>query len=724
MTGLLRNTALAVAAALVLAVPAHAYEYRVPILIQDEDDLNELYFSKDITEEERDRLVILYRDPLDPNTADRDELYDLPGLTYAMVDAIIDRRDDKPFTRISQLKKVAGITPEIYTQLNSFIRIVPRAKKGDREKLHGKITVKAIDRISDSDDDYPEGYIRAQAKSKDRKYQFGAAVVGLNSVWTPTYKTAPKTYWNFSQDGDPKYLGDGVTPDTDTADRYLLTDGEALLPSWPKVYAMVQSGKVQAIAGSYRVGFGQRIVLDNSGRSNPHGFKPDLEIYEGESGFGISKGFFGAAGTYTDIKVGKLDMDATAFFSWWRYDQNQYRLKHKVEGVGGDELESYTVLTPYKTVQGVKYHRKLSHVTLPSAYSETIGGGNVTLNLDSKSRIGLTGYVAKTGFHLDDPDTVFARHEKFPERDLFYAAGADFAWAYRDFQLFGEAGMMDNSSYAGTVRGIAELGDVILETSYRYLPYDFDNPHSRAYSMSDQFEGDTDKGEQGVMFTAKYRVAKWLTLRIDEDIWQATRWADDDEKEVFGDKEKPWRMETYLRVEIKPTSKLRIGTFVQFNDKDLSESSRDESYSDTYGAGEKYQWGLQLANRFTKNTALWAYYKLGFEDAALGDAYQKRHYGTLKFTTRPLKLMDFAIRAKYLKGELEELQGTTREHFMEGYVQVGLHFNKEWKLALRGMLRQDILESDPETDESLSFSDGLSEGDTEIFWKAMLDYKF
>jgi hypothetical protein len=121
---------------------------------------------------------------------------------------------------------------------------------------------------------------------------------------------------------------------------------------------------------------------------------------------------------------------------------------------------------------------------------------------------------------------------------------------------------------------------------------------------------------------------------------------------------------------------------------------------------------------------VWLYYKLALEDANLADTFQKSHYITAKFATRPWKWLGFAARAKYLKGELEELQGATREHFLEGYFQVNTWVRPDLQVGLRGMLHQDIIDKDPVTEEDLSFSDGLSEGEMLIYWKAMVEWVF
>ncbi|HEY0137003.1 MAG TPA: hypothetical protein VGB85_23130, partial [Nannocystis sp.] len=91
----------AIAAALALAslTPsvATAAEYETFVDIDDEDDLVELNAAGDISEETFDTLVELLRRGVNLNAARREELYTLPNLSYAEVDAIIRYRTEVGF---------------------------------------------------------------------------------------------------------------------------------------------------------------------------------------------------------------------------------------------------------------------------------------------------------------------------------------------------------------------------------------------------------------------------------------------------------------------------------------------------------------------------------------------------------------------------------------------------------------------------------------------------
>lgn len=689
---------------------ARAYEYRVPILVQDETDIEELYLAGDITEEERDRLLDLQQEPIDLNTASRTALYELPGLTWDMVDIILKERKKAPFRDVSELSRIPGIDDFLLEQIQPFARVAQPTSSGkkDRQVLHGKLRLRGVDQFRDDEGNAPESYLKVEG-TYGKGLRFGALVRSENSIAPPTFRSAlegdmPATVWSFDQDGNPRSLDGGLSPsDTEVYDMWLQTTGDQYTVAWPKAYLQADSpGRLNGatfriLAGSYRVGFGQRLVLDNSGRTNPQGFIPDLAIYESLDSFRPFNGFTGLAATMQGLDLGFLTLDTTAFFSWWRYDVYQYDLHHESAELGEGTSESYAVLTPYRSI----YYRKLSYQTLPRAMTETLGGANIGLDWGKSLHIGITGYLSTVGFELGDHQTIFANSSKYPNRSSFGAFGSDLALSLDPVQAFAEVAMTDQGDPAAMARLLAELGPVILETSYRYYSSSFDNPHSRGYAMADEYLGDRDKGEQGVLLTARYRPFEHLSLRTDVDLWKADLY--DSDHAVTS---QAWKAETYARIDVVPLKTLVLGTFLQFDDKNLLSQEEDRDYA---ADGRKIQWGFQASWRVAASTQLWLYYKIPVYEAGLeSGAWQKDHYATLKFSTRPFRSLTLAGRLKYFKGELETLQGDTREHYVEGYLQAGVYLTPKWIVTGRAMLTH--------------FIDDAYEDD--IFWKAGVEWTF
>ena len=735
-----------VAALLLLVVPAGAREYRVPILVDTEDDILELYYADDITTEERDLLLRLLADPLDINEASRNELYDLPDLTYDLVDEIIAARSEKRFSRVSNLKKVPGITAHIYRQIQPFVKHVSlrkKPKKGAPKDLKGTFRYQVVDRIKEGDTKLPEMALRGRAQGFEG-FKAGFAMVLENGVGAVSWRDAyagdlPADLWKVKYPTGQLQCDTGTGPyncgsgDVQNAvfedkplDRYLVTDGEHYRVPWPKIYVSAERGRWRLVAGSYKIGFGQRLVLDNTGRDKPHGFVGDNTTYTSEDGVRMSPDFMGLAGSY-DIGLGEgLSLEVSPFFSWWRYDTYQINLNHEDELTG--ERESYTTVSK---VGGTPYYRKHYFVTYPQAYDELVGGGNVSFKWGSRSHVGITGFGSMVGFNLEDEDTVFSPSSGYPvDRTRFAAFGLDAAVEVgADATIYGEVASTEQFSsdaMAATLRAVWERKPLEIDFSARYLGDDYDNPHARGISMSDQWMGSADRGEAGFRLDASWKVAKWLRLRLGEDVWRAARW-NDPSPTVANPEEKThfWRNETYLRVDGYPFDWWAMGVYGLYRDNDLGaagwtwiDPNGDEEGMDYAYNGTQWRVGAQTNFTPLKWLRLDLYYQAKFfheKKLSLEKELQKGHYTYFKVRVKPLDWLTVSARAKYFKGELAAEEGATSggEEYAEGYLQCEVKPMKGVAIggrgAMRGFLHQN---ADGETPP------------TEYFWRASVAYSF
>ena len=138
-----------------------------------------------------------------------------------------------------------------------------------------------------------------------------------------------------------------------------------------------------------------------------------------------------------------------------------------------------------------------------------------------------------------------------------------------------------------------------------------------------------------------------------------------------------------------------------------------------------------------KKLSLWGYYKISLYDAGLGvadpdkgreaksgwDGFQKDHYFTLKAAWQALAWLEIVARGKYFKGELETMTGSSREHYLEWYLQATADVTRDLSFGLRGMLVENLTEEEDPLGEKELFWYALPE-DREWFWKAQVEYKF
>src|SRR5262245_26628550 len=108
---------------MVVARPAHAIPYESFIDVDDEGDLQDLLAAGTITEDTYDELVDLLSNGVDLSTADRQELYTLPNLTYDDVDAIIAYRELQKgrITNPAELVTAGALSEEKLLAISAFI---------------------------------------------------------------------------------------------------------------------------------------------------------------------------------------------------------------------------------------------------------------------------------------------------------------------------------------------------------------------------------------------------------------------------------------------------------------------------------------------------------------------------------------------------------------------------------------------------------------------------
>ena len=135
-------TILAVFSLLSLAPFILGYDYGVDLSdVESEDDLGDLagewdydlgeYVDGEITNEEYEILKDLFDNKVNLNTADRDELYNLPEISYTLADKIIEYREKYGFFKSKEeVKNVPEITPETYGQIEPFIEVREKRVSG------------------------------------------------------------------------------------------------------------------------------------------------------------------------------------------------------------------------------------------------------------------------------------------------------------------------------------------------------------------------------------------------------------------------------------------------------------------------------------------------------------------------------------------------------------------------------------------------------------------
>jgi hypothetical protein len=616
--GVLPPTLLAV---LLLATPSptRAAPYDVDIEIFDETDIDQLYYDGDIDEDTRDRLMTMFLSKVDLNLATRDELYDLPGFTFEMADAVIAARTKRPFERVEELASVEGVTPEIYDQSLPFITV---STETGPKKWNAEVKIGAV---GHTESDGPAFFLRGKTTF------LGHAGAGFLLDVRPMIGAVHDAPPGGSFSASPERLRFG--PDA--------------------FFAYWDGPRFAGILGSYRIGYGLRVTLDNTRKQVPHGWISSQDFTENNLTGHLTPidGFLGAAVRVKRIDLGKGWLDLTAFGSASPRDIYYTDLYYSRSSGAPFLIDSATVDDPTPKSLFCDYP------TLQNFMLEILGGGNATYFINQRSSVGFTGYGAKYHFLAEADGLRPGTSSRWPvDRSVWGAWGAftKFGWGHYDFGL--EATLTDKAKPGILAMAwIEPVKNVSIIPSFRYYDPDFDNPYARSEAEMDEFMGIRARDELGGRVKVNWKALSWLRLYTDLDVW----WhkypglnCDPEEQ----DQDNPLYCESSVDTSmIHPTvdlslifrsiffvtGKERITLWLNYRDRDLSKEGRDRSYAyyrtstTDYSGGSKLAWSFQATTSRIPRVLVQAMFKQYLEDTpTLASTFDHSWYVWLRISAK------------------------------------------------------------------------------------------
>ncbi|HUH05128.1 MAG TPA: helix-hairpin-helix domain-containing protein [Kofleriaceae bacterium] len=587
---------LVIAAALMMTRSVRAEQYDVFIDIETEEDLYELFTSGQIDETTFNLLVSLYQRGVDLNEATREELYALPNLNLGEVDQIIAYRDEAGWIADPANLAINGIISE-----QQLLAIAPFLRLRDRNLPAYAVDglVRAQTRWSTEDDRIPPMALLARVATYKHLRVGVAATLTRNRLGEVVY--------------DPNR--DALSAAPHSSQVHL-----------PKAYAFWSTDDWDAIAGTYRIGFGQRLTFDNTDQSLPNGIYPDdelrrstdltreckesrgeLQITPCDTNVYVTPDFawtdrlLGVAVGLKRIPAGPGILQTYGFFSMQPKGIYQYELydPDQCADPRDDSDPACSAPTVYRRQDDpLAPTSRYSFSTLPDMYREMVAGGNVTFHASPRVRFGMTGYGANVTWLTEGLDLGFQEWSRTPYGGRFGAVGFDLAWggpAWLD--LFAEVARSFDSM--GEERGVG-LGAITravitwdrneIEASLRYYDQGFANPYARPISAADELDGLRARDEAGgrVRYTA--RPNRRTNLRANLDLWHSPS-------------QDQLAMLAYLRGDIDLDRRTRVGAWTQYQDKGLNKDVANECFEvsieeDERGepircSGQKWQWAAQ-----------------------------------------------------------------------------------------------------------------------------------
>ena len=666
---------------------ARAIEYELFIDIEEEEDLYDLLITEQITEQTFDELVDILRQGVDLNIATRDKLYALPNLTYEHVDKILAYRAEAGRINDPRDLVAADVIPErILLSIAPFLVLGGEHAKAPLRGARGFVRYRTV--WSNGDTKVPPMLLQGRVNTARHLTIGGAVILDRNRIAPPVW--------------DPNRNA-------------LTSTGEQVRPRVAKVFARWETDKWGIIGGTYRIGFGQRLVFDTSGRYTPNGFYLDDTIVRnpwlqrrcrrsageldqspctGEAGaeyhtpdFRVPEGMRGVAVGFKHAELPKGWMQGYTWFSSMNRSIYQYQIYNR--DVCEDPRSSDPMCSAphvYQTGDDpLAPTERHAYQVLPNMYNEHLGGANFAYWYDKRTHVGVTGYGATAQWLVDGADLDFQNWSRFPHNGPWGAVGADASWGRKWADFFLEVAHSFDSQVAEGTGGPAVIArhtatfDVHeVEVSARYYDEKYANPYARAISAPDQFDGLRTRDELGGRLRYNAFLAKRLSLRSFFDMWTQPS-------------NRQPKLRTFVRADVHATKWFAPGAWVEYQNRDLQTQGRDNCFlrrgslastADTdllfeddvtrrpeQCRGER----ISLTGRTRFDPHKRVYFTLQYRHNILDDrGYDDRFQQDIAFfallSTNPVDPLRIRLRVRY---DFEDI--STRERFMEAiwsYVEV------------------------------------------------------
>ena len=517
-------------------------------------------------------------------------------LPAATCDAFVQyRARHGAFARLDDLLQVPGLTTATLAAMTAFVTLDPpwgTAGSGERlspsttarvgsvwKRGGGNVVAAADNTVAPTIG--PQSFVEAQVEG-------GNAGAGLLA----TYREHTRAYWDRGR-------GQLVTGSRPSAPELTLDE----------LYARGAYQHWQVLLGSFDASFGERLVFATTPRRERQGaYAPDGVTDDLQRGrLRVADGLFGVAVSVEAVPVVGGWVDATLFGSrqdlgmpqvngiWYGYDDDTSpRCTSSAACKPG-----YTCDVLLKTCRSTAVYSanapaldpatgnpsaSYRYVTFDDAFRETLVGASVTLNLDENARIGVTAYHASTEILLAKPARArFAPSARYPNTPAFTALGASGRWRCGAGTVAGEYAYFEggHAAYLRATLGSAPVGEVIL--ALRYYDARYANPHGHAEAEPDLELGLEARNEMGARVGGVLTRLQRLRLTSDADVWRQVQGASYDSAGRLHWLWTPaaaFNLRLRQRLTYDLSARDGVYVFVQYNNKDLTENGRGESYED------------------------------------------------------------------------------------------------------------------------------------------------
>jgi len=524
---LLRRTLVLTGLLLLAPRNAAAVQYEIFVDVENEEDLYDLLVTGQISESSFNALLLLHQTRIELNRASRQQLYLLPNLDYGHVDRILAfRREAEAIDGLDDLVAAGVLSVELSESLRAFV--VVSAPETPKTQTDGFVRIQArwsgrYDRLP------PAAAIQARIRSLRN--------LDIGLVAALTRNTLRRIRW------DPNRGA-------------LSADAEGVRFEVPKLYVEWEDDDWEIVAGTYRIGFGQRLTFDVTDQVTPNGVFGDYELRRNnELGLRCRRAAgelaespcpkdrvarvtpdFEWTNRLTGVALGLKRLSAgPGWFQVYAWGSYQVHRIPQIEVVDADRCadprqdEDAACSAPpvyVRTGNPAVPASTATYATLPLMYAEGLAGANLSHFWNARAHVGITGYGSVPRWLVQGVELGFQEIARKPFGGAFGAVGIDGAIGLGRVDLFGEVTRSFDSQTGGgggygvIVRSVTTLPTTMLDVSARYYGSSYINPYARSVSAPDEADGLRVRDEAGLRLRAVTQLGRRVGLRTLADAWR------------------------------------------------------------------------------------------------------------------------------------------------------------------------------------------------------------
>ena len=476
----------------------------------------------------------------------------------------------------------------------------------------------------------------------------------------------------------------------------------------PRLYLEWRRERLRLVAGTFTVGFAERLTLDTTRRATPGGFatgedfrhptdlarscrlaSPDpTEVCpEGRNryltpDFDVREVFRGLAVSLEGVSLGEQrSLAAYAFLSYQTRSAYQYELINR-----RDCADATGCSAPMVYLEGSDARAVFS--TLPYLYNEFTGGAHAQLAVTERLELGVTGYAAaptmpqSAGLELG-----FQPWSRHPAPGVYGALGVNGLARIEEVALHFEAtrSFAPSPGAGGGFGAIARAVWRAWELSVRFYDTGFTTPNARPISAPDEYDGQRARNELGARVSTHHVFAASWSIFARLDLWVLP---------FANARVGPAGMANLFalaRIDFIGSKHLRPGVWLETRNRNLASSQHGRCASGTViftegqpfdCSGDLYRVAVRLdftpahALRFTAQSALTL-----SDDRLYPDRFRVDFQQWLEARGEPLAWLQWRARTRYLNQDVDH--NASLEHSWWSFIELAWLPSDGTRLAAR-----------------------------------------